>query len=302
MPTPSTPIATRKEPSSSSGSIVSSSSSVATKHDQQPGPDQRSRREALRQRRAGERGDEEADRGGQHPHAGFERVEALDDLQVERDREEDPHQDQVLGEQHRDVPPRREGMRSRRKWTSGGSPTSSRWRSQPRKPPRSERPGGDHERGQREPEGLDRRVARPQPAPVARLEDAEDDQRQPRGGEHAADPVEPLGRRPPARAPDQAGADQDADRDDDLADEDEPPGELGRRPAAEDRADRDPGPGDAAEHAVGDRAIATLGSCRRRARPAPAGPARRRSPPGSTSRASARERSRRRRSGAEPTA
>ena len=32
---------------------------------------------------------------------GFQRVEALDDLQEERDREEDPHQDQVLGEEHR---------------------------------------------------------------------------------------------------------------------------------------------------------------------------------------------------------
>ena len=68
-------------------------------------------------------------------------------------------------------------------------------------------------------------------------------------------------------------------------------------PAAEDRADGDAGAGDAAEHAVGDRPVAAAGRCRRRGRPAPAGPARRRSPRGSTSRASARGRSRRRRSG-----
>ena len=37
--------------------------------------------------------------------------------------------------------------------------------------------------------------------------------------------------------------------------EDDPPAELGRRPAAEDRPDRDAAPGDAAEHAVGDRAL-----------------------------------------------
>ena len=48
-------------------------------------------------------------------------------------------------------------------------------------------PGGDHERRQREAEGLDRRAARVDPAPVARLEDAEDEDREPQGREDPAD-------------------------------------------------------------------------------------------------------------------
>ena len=81
-----------------------------------------------------------------------------------------------------------------------------------------DRPGSDDERGQGEPEGLDRRAERPQPPPVARLQDAEHDQRQPRCREHAPHPVE-LRRACSSLSGsrDQTGADQDADRDDDLA-------------------------------------------------------------------------------------
>ena len=43
-----------------------------------------------------------------------------------------------------------------------------------------------------------------------------------------------------------------------LAGEDHAPAELRRRPAAEDRADGDPGAGDAAEHAVGERPVLAL--------------------------------------------
>ena len=46
------------------------------------------------------------------------RVEALHELQVQRDREEDPHQDQVLGEEH-DRPARSVAMANSAKWTSG---------------------------------------------------------------------------------------------------------------------------------------------------------------------------------------
>ena len=51
---------------------------------------------------------------------------------------------------------------------------------------------------------------------------------------------------------------EDADHDDHLAGEDDAPAELGRRPAAEDRADGDAGPGDAAEHPVGEGPVLAL--------------------------------------------
>ena len=135
--------------------------------------------------------DEEADRGGQHPHPGLERVEALDDLQVERDREEDPHQDQVLGEQHRRRRRAASGSRSRRKWTQrvlaaaprGAAPRRGSRRG--RAPPAaitngvSEKPNGSigELRGRSQPQLLACRTPRTISAEAER-------------GEHRADPVE----------------------------------------------------------------------------------------------------------------
>ena len=133
----------------------------------------------LASARADDRGDEQAGRGGQHPHPGLERVEPLHDLEEERDREEDPHQDQVLGEQHRQRRRAACGMPNRRRWTSGSSPRRLAAALPAREAGEDDAAGGDHERGQREAERLDRRVARPQPAPVARLQHAEHEQREP---------------------------------------------------------------------------------------------------------------------------
>ena len=108
-------------------------------------------REPRGQGGAGDRGEEEPGRGGKHVHAGFERVEALDDLQVERDREEDPHQDQVLSEQHRDPAAQRADAAAAARWTRGSRPCSSRRRSQTRSrpgpaPPRRSRTGSARSR------------------------------------------------------------------------------------------------------------------------------------------------------------
>ncbi len=118
--------------------------------------------------------------------------------------------------------------------------------------------GGDHERGQGEAERLDRGVVRFEPAPVARLQDAEHDQRQTGRREHAPHPVEARCASLPFGLADQFRPEQDSDRDDHLADEDQPPGEVGGHPSTEDRADRDAGAGDPAEDAVGDRSVRSL--------------------------------------------
>ncbi len=120
------------------------------------------------------------------------------------------------------------------------------------------RAGRDHERSQREAEGLDRRVERPQPAPVAGLQHSDDDQREAHRREHAAHPVQLRLGALTVRLRQQPRAQQDRDRDEYLADEHHPPAQLGGGPAAEDGADCDPGAGDAAQHAVGDRPVGTL--------------------------------------------
>src|SRR3954452_20961322 len=79
--------------------------------------------------------------------------------------------------------------------------------------------GDYHEGRQRESEWLDRRAARNQPSPVARLQDAEDHDPEASGGENPADPVE-RGRGPgPRRLADQPQAEEDAEDADDLTGE-----------------------------------------------------------------------------------
>ena len=75
------------------------------------------------------------------------------------------------------------------------------------------------------------------PAPLARAQHAEDEQREPRRGEHRADEVE-LRLRLRRRVGDPAGEDQDRDHDQHLAGEDPAPGEIGREDAADQRPDR----------------------------------------------------------------
>ena len=140
MPTPSTPIAARN------GRVVeirldrAQSISVETKTIAEPDADEGRGREAGRQRRPGDRGDEEPDRGGQHPHPGLERVEAVDDLEKERDREEDPHQDQVLREQHPSAAAQRGDLEAAEVDQRVERLRSSRRRSQARKPARTTAP------------------------------------------------------------------------------------------------------------------------------------------------------------------
>ena len=259
MPTPSTPIATRKAALSSSGSIVAEQHQDRDEDDQQAGADQRPRGEALGQRRAGERGDEEPGRGGQHPHPGFERVEPLDDLEEERDREEDAHQDQVLGEQHRDAAAQLGGCAA----AAGGPAGPGRAR------PRDGAPRPRSAASTSAPAAITNGVSEKPKGSTGELRGASQPQLlacstpKTTSARPAAESTPPTQSRRGRRAlalglADQPRAEQDADRDDDLADEDDPPAQLGRRPAAEDRADRDAGAGDAAEHAVGDRPVAAL--------------------------------------------
>src|SRR5204862_4061295 len=75
------------------------------------------------------------------------------------------------------------------------------------------------------------------PAPLARAEDAEDEEAQPEGGEDDADEVElrPLG---DGSVGDLARQHEDPQHDHDLAREQPAPGEVGRAEAADQRADR----------------------------------------------------------------
>ena len=192
----------------------------------------------------------------QHPQAGLERVEALDDLQVQRDREEDPHEDEVLEAEHREARAQRRHVKQ-----AQVDQRLALLRLAPALP--AEEDGehadarGDQERGEREAEGLDRRVARLEPAPGARVEHAEHDRGQARRGQQRAHRVE-LGTRAAAVVGQPAQAEQDADHHDDLAREHDAPRQVGRHPAAQDRPDRDAGARHAAEHPVGERALLAL--------------------------------------------
>ena len=107
--------------------------------------------------------------------------------------------------------------------------------------------------------------------------------RRARGRQHGADDVEPgLGPGPERRRP-RRGHRQDHEHEHDLADEDDPPGQLGGGPAAEDRPDGDAGAGDAADARRTRPCGRCPRSCPRSAPPSRAAPARRRCPRGPTS-------------------
>ncbi|MDV6291095.1 hypothetical protein R2F25_37105 [Streptomyces sp. UP1A-1] len=66
-------------------------------------------------------------------------------------------------------------------------------------------------------------------------------QSQPDGGERRADPVQPGALRGRYGRRDHPPAQQHGHHDEYLTGEDQPPGEVGRHPAAQQWADRDPG-------------------------------------------------------------
>ena len=154
-----------------------------------------------------------------HPNPGLERVEAQDDLQVERDREEDPHQDQVLGEKHRE-PALEVGNLEQPEMDERVLVTALAATLPGTEERQHTQPGGDRKGCQRKPEWLDWRVPGQQPAPVGGLEQTEHDQCQSQCGQHGSDPVEPWC--PLAwRLGDQPDPEQNQQHERDLADEDQ---------------------------------------------------------------------------------
>ena len=227
---------------------------------------------------------------GQHLDAGLQGVEPDHQLQVQRDREEDAHQDQVLAEQADQA-----GAQRRRSSAAPGAPAGRVPIALPVPLPRGERPqqGAARARSRRasarsrtarpgslfgltQPQVLDcstPRTTRPRPAADSTRADEVE----------LAVPGRSAPRRPPSGVITRIRATSST-----SPSEDDPPRVLGGRPAAQDRPDRDPGPGDAADHGVGRPCARRPRSCRRSAPPSPAAPARRRAPPGPTSRGSAR--------------
>ncbi len=118
--------------------------------------------------------------------------------------------------------------------------------------------GGDDEEREREAERLDGGVPGLHPSPAAALQHAEDHQREPEAREDRADGVE-LWLPAFARCLVHAADEQEDDRaDHDLADEHDPPAQVGGRPAADQRADRDADSGHRTDEPVGDGALAAL--------------------------------------------
>ena len=155
-------------------------------------------------------------------------------------------------------PDRTVGTRASERWTSGSRCRSSRWRCQATKPQMQRGAGGHDVEGEGEAEDRDRRVLGLEPAPGARLEDSEDEEPESGCREHRADVVELGSGARAQRIADLRGHDQDEGDEHHLADEDDAPGDVRRRPPAENRANGDTRPGDAADDGVGDLAAGTL--------------------------------------------
>ena len=124
--------------------------------------------------------------------------------------------------------------------------------------PQQDPAAGDDEEGRREAERLERRVLRLDQTPHGGLQDPEDDQPETGGRQDRTDDVEPRLWSRPDGVTDEPGHDEDPDHEDDLAGEHDPPGEHRRRPAPEDRTDRDAGAGHAPDDRVGDLAVLAL--------------------------------------------
>ena len=114
------------------------------------------------------------------------------------------------------------------------------------------------EGGEGEAEGFDRAVQRCEPSPRRGLEDTENHDRQPQRRQHRAHAVETRPRVGSCHVVDPGDGRDDTDRHHDFADEDDPPGELGRGEAAENRPDGDSGARRSAEDSVGGDPIGPL--------------------------------------------
>ena len=155
--------------------------------------------------------------------------------------------------------PARSGvMRNRAMCTSGSVPLFSRCcchltKSQSTTPPAAMTNGV-----RAKPNGVAGRVLRLEPAPDAGLEHGVDDEAEPRGRQHGAEVVEAGLLLRARRVGEQAQPGEDQQHEHDLAEEHDPPRQLGGGPTAEDRAHGDAGAGDAADDGVGGRPVAAL--------------------------------------------
>ena len=174
MPAPRTAIPIAKAASARSGWIVARSARQATTARPRPARVMARTRVSHRQTRPGRGGEEHADRCGQHLDARLQGVEAEDELQVQRDREEDAHEDEVLREQAGEARPQRRDPQQvevdERVGTDGLAVSLPGDEG-----PQQDAAGSDDEWGQGEPERLDGRVLGLDEPPGGRLQDAQDD-------------------------------------------------------------------------------------------------------------------------------
>jgi hypothetical protein len=105
------------------------------------------------------------------------------------------------------------------------------------------------------PNGSTGEFARLQPTPAAALQDPEDDQREAERGQGCTDEIELWAAALVRSVTDPADETKDHNDDDNLAGEDQPPGEICGDPPAEERAYRDACAGQSADHAVGDGTV-----------------------------------------------
>ena len=241
IPTPRIAIETANPASLSSGSIVASRISTASTVVVEPGPDDPAHREAGRQPRAGRGGQEHGDRDGQHLDAGLQGVEAEHELQVQRHHEEDAHEDEVLAEQPDQARAQRQDPQQAQVHERVGAgllPVALPHRERPQQDGAAD----DHPDGQGEAQRGDRGVLRHHPAPGARLQRAEHDDAQAHGRQDRAQVVQPRFRPAALGVGDLAGHGEDEDDQHDLTGEDDPPAELRRGPATEDRPTAMPAP------------------------------------------------------------
>ena len=128
-----------------------------------------------------------------------------------------------------------------------------------RSPRAATAPAAMTKRVSEKPNGSIGRVLRLDPAPGARLQDARGRWRPRPAADRTAPTTSRRGLGPVAgaSATNRVMARMNSDEHD-LADEHDPPAQLGGGPAAEDGADGDAGAGDAADHRVGDLAVAAL--------------------------------------------
>ena len=190
IPTPSSAIDQAKLELSSSGSIVAMSRTAAAMLVARPARTMDRIGKRAGQPRPRRRGQEHRDGDGEHLEAGLQGIEPDHQLQVERNREEDAHQDQVLAEQADQAGAQRGDLQQRQVQQRVASAALAA--ALPRRErPQQHRPEPDDEDRQREAERRHRGVLlRLDPAPGARLEHSEDDQAQAGGGQDGAHEVE----------------------------------------------------------------------------------------------------------------